>query len=393
MAAAAGGFVYPGGGRAQSNKLTRQQIDGANLAERERLASPPLPKKVKETPKCERRLLPSSVVGPVSDAASCSVPPPVRPSPAGGFFSSLFGGGSSKKSIKSDSSSLSSSRRPSLQSFQSEPVPPPPPPFVRAPSLMSPPSAAHALPSAKPQLVQKTSIQPLSDEQMRDLTNRLAHAPNDLSEQDTFVLVDHYEEAGLCFPQNPEWIANVTLLVETFYEAAPHLKVSPSTRKRTAEFLYEGVYARAKDDAAASRALVGEVILPLLERTLGKETEPEIDDQAIAVLVDVAVAETLRLEQTGKALRSDPDGKAQETTVPVKHSGADPPTPVSGMSLGAEDPAEDRLFASEEANAAPSFFSAIKTLLIKSATWSAATSNRQCVRSRTRALPLDQLRG
>lgn len=236
-------------------------------------------------------------------------------------------------------------------------------------------------PPTKPPLAQKTSIQPLSDEQMRDLTNRLAHAPNELSEQDTFVLVDHYEEAGLCFPQNPEWISNVSLLVETFYEAPPHLKVTPSTRKRTAEFLFEVVYGRAKTDAAHSRALVGEVVLPLLERTLGKETEADIDDKALATLIDIAVSETLRLE-AGAAQRRRSGGEAAETIVPVKHSGTDPPQSILGVTLTSdeEDPAEDQLFDSEEADSPAGFFPAVKMLLIKAATWSAASSNRQYVR-------------
>jgi hypothetical protein len=242
------------------------------------------------------------------------------------------------------------------------------------------PAVPASAPPAKPPLAQKTSIQPLSDEQMRDLTNRLAHAPNELSEQDTFVLVDHYEEAGLCFPQNPEWISNVSLLVETFYEAPPHLKVTPSTRKRTAEFLFEAVYGRAKADADDARVLIGEVVLPLLERTLGKETESDIDDKALAILIDIAVSETLRLEAAA-AKRRRPGGEAEETTVPVKHSGTDPPTPVLGLSLGAinEGSAERGLFSSEEAHSPAGFFPSVRMLLIKAATWSAASSNRQCV--------------
>lgn len=37
---ALGGFVYPGGGRAQNNKLTRQQVEGVSLTGRERSPSP-----------------------------------------------------------------------------------------------------------------------------------------------------------------------------------------------------------------------------------------------------------------------------------------------------------------------------------------------------------------
>lgn len=255
---------------------------------------------------------------------------------------------------------------------------------MMAASLTLPP-VVDPTPVKPPALVQKKSIQPLSDEQMRDLTNRLAHAPNELSEQDTFVLVDHYEEAGLCFPQNAEWISNVSLLVETFYEAPPHLKVSPSTRKRTAELLYETVYGRVKEDAEHVRLLVGEVVLPLLERTLGKEVEADIDDKALAVLIDVAVGETLRLEAAAAKGRRRP-AAPEETTVPVKHSGTDPPSPSSSdVSFGTDDEDGGGRFGSVEADLPASFFPAVKTLLIKTATWSAASSNRQCVR-RTAAL-------
>lgn len=127
------------------------------------------------------------------------------------------------------------------------------------------------------------------------------------SELVSLFVIDHYRDENTCLPFHPEWLNNLSRLVKAFYHPAPNGLGThpPSVRKRMADLLFNEVWPRTKNVNEDRTDVLRLIILPVLEQSLDKEREPDIEKAALAVLVDAAILETRQMDDEGISVLSE----------------------------------------------------------------------------------------
>ncbi|CED85620.1 Tuberin-Rap/ran-GTPase-activating protein [Phaffia rhodozyma] len=128
----------------------------------------------------------------------------------------------------------------------------------------------------------------------RGLALLLLDLPANISQPATILLIEHYRTEDLCIPTCIGWLDNLDRLSHVVFIAQPSSgRDYPEARKDMAKLLFQQVYSRIKDVAEDRQAFLERVVLPLLEVTLEKEKDEDVEKAAWEVLIDGAVVETL----------------------------------------------------------------------------------------------------
>jgi hypothetical protein len=162
----------------------------------------------------------------------------------------------------------------------------------------------HQVPGAVGRLHSSTSssptfLHPRYIELLLDLASRL-------DSEDAGVVIDYYQREYLCLPFTSGWIKNIWKLVESFY-----LPVSASVenKRKITTLLFRDVYRYAEDLPEHRITLVEKVLVPFLETTLMDEADDNFVKEALSVLVNAAVAETMERDEEKRKRRLE---KAEE---------------------------------------------------------------------------------
>jgi hypothetical protein len=142
-------------------------------------------------------------------------------------------------------------------------------------------------------------LHPRYIELLLDLASRL-------DSEDAGVVIDYYQREYLCLPFTSGWIKNIWKLVDSFY-----LPVSASVENKSkiTTLLFRDVYRYAEDLPEHRITLVEKVLVPFLETTLMDEADDNFVKEALSVLVNAAVAETMERDEEKRKRRLE---KAEE---------------------------------------------------------------------------------
>lgn len=169
------------------------------------------------------------------------------------------------------------------------------------PSLLLPlfEAVIHLLPRSIAHLHASTSTSPaFFHPRYIDLLLKLgAH----LDEEDAEVVIDYYERECLCLPFTSGWTENIWKLIRAFF-----LSTSPlsGARKRVAKLLFTEIAGFAQDMPEYRVELVEQVLVPFLQQYLASTQDEAFQKEALAVLVNAAVAETLERDEERRQIRA-----------------------------------------------------------------------------------------
>ncbi|WVN85619.1 uncharacterized protein L203_100768 [Cryptococcus depauperatus CBS 7841] len=122
-----------------------------------------------------------------------------------------------------------------------------------------------------------------------------------LTESDAAVIIDYYQDNGLCIPIADAWIENNWSLLNLFYFSSLSL---PEARKRLASFLFSGIYGYTEQLSQFRNTVVSQVIIPFLEKALLRHSESWFRQAALDVLVKATVMETFERNEERRQARS-----------------------------------------------------------------------------------------
>nr|WVH01960.1 tuberin [Naematelia aurantialba] len=162
-----------------------------------------------------------------------------------------------------------------------------------------------------------------------------------LDEADANLVVEQYQRECLCLPFTSGWIDNIWKLLNAFYLAPAH----PAVKRKVGSLLLHDVFDIAEDLAEQRTELVERVIVPFLEQVLVDSTDEKFFQDALAVLVKAAVAETMERDDETQKSRAAKQGNEID-----------------------EEDAATLPSSEQKAAAAGGSFHAIRTLIIKVAT-------------------------
>jgi hypothetical protein len=108
----------------------------------------------------------------------------------------------------------------------------------------------------------------------------------------------------LCLPFTSNWIQNIWKLLKAFYLPPT---TYPAIRKKVANLLFRDVYRYAEDLPEHRVELVDAVILPFLDSVLYAEQDDEFVKEALDVLVNAIVAETMERDEDRRRARAKKD--------------------------------------------------------------------------------------
>ena len=131
----------------------------------------------------------------------------------------------------------------------------------------------------------------------RFFTFLLSIAPH-LSERDSLAVLEQCEQDDLCLPTHPEWLERTQDVLKAFYSTPPRTTTplssraskrvaSTATRKRALQLL-SGVHSHVRHLESLSERLVGTMFLPLLETTFESETDVEVAEGLMILIIEVA---------------------------------------------------------------------------------------------------------
>lgn len=123
----------------------------------------------------------------------------------------------------------------------------------------------------------------------------LSIAPH-LSEDDSLAVLDQCERDDLCLPSHPEWLERTTQVLSAFYSvparstapARSAKRVASTATRRRALQLLTGVHSHVRQLESLSEKLVGSMFLPLLETTFEHETDVEVAEDLMALVIEIA---------------------------------------------------------------------------------------------------------
>ncbi|WWC68476.1 uncharacterized protein I206_102405 [Kwoniella pini CBS 10737] len=121
-----------------------------------------------------------------------------------------------------------------------------------------------------------------------------------LSKEDADVILDYYQNEGLCLPMTAGWIENTWKLINTFFESPLNL---PSARRKLAKIIFQEVYASTEDMPEPRTEFVAKLIVPFLDKVLLKQTEDWFRQMALQVMIRAAVAETMERDEDRRRAR------------------------------------------------------------------------------------------
>lgn len=114
------------------------------------------------------------------------------------------------------------------------------------------------------------------------------------------AVIDYYQRECLCLPFTSGWIKNIWRLLEAFGSSYD----LPAARVRVSTLLYQDVYAYVDDLPEHRAQLVDQVIVPYLQKWLPLETDEAVLTEALDVLVNAAVSETILRDEEGRRSRA-----------------------------------------------------------------------------------------
>lgn len=130
----------------------------------------------------------------------------------------------------------------------------------------------------------------------RVFTLLVSLAPH-LSDRDAHAVIDQCAQHDLCLPSHPEWLDRTQEVVRAFYllplqdrnvNSRTSLRVASSATRRRALQLLSNLHSHLRLLDNLRQALVDSVLMPLLEATFETETDVEVVDVLLTLLVEVA---------------------------------------------------------------------------------------------------------